>query len=127
VRQLFPGTGSLRTWARVHFFRFWTWLLVVGLLIWAVVENRPDLVIGWLDANLWAMKQISLLVPSVGPWLEVGLRASGFDRLVFATFDIVLLRIALSAIAAAWRMGRPRSLRTRESLEINANDRRIDA
>ena len=121
MRQLFPGNGSFRTWARVHFFRFWTWLLVVGLLIWAVVENRPDLVIGWLDANLWVMKQISLLVPSVGPWLEVGLRASGFDRLVFATFDIVLLRIALAVIAAAWRMGRPRSVTKSESL-----DRRID-
>lgn len=101
-------TRGARAWARVHFFRFWTWLLVVGTLIWAVIENRPDIVISWLDANLWVMKQVSGLVPSVGPWMEVGLRASGFDRLVFATFDIVLIRILFSAIAALWRMSGPR-------------------
>ena len=100
-------TRTARGWARVHFFRFWTWLLVVGTLIWAVVVNRPDIVITWLDANLWMIKQVSSMWPSVGPWLEVGLRASGFDRLVFATFDIVLLRILLSLIASLWRMSRP--------------------
>ena len=109
MRHLFHRNSSLRGWARVHFFRFWTWLLVVGVLIWAVVENRPDVVISWLDANLWLMKQISSLVPSIGPWVEVGLRGSGFDRLVFATLDIVLLRIVLSAIAWTWRIGRRRS------------------
>jgi hypothetical protein len=106
--SFFERTRPARGWARVHFFRFWTWLLVVGILIWAVIENRPDIVIAWLDTNLWVMKQFSVLWPSVGPWMEVGLRTSGFDRLVFATFDIVLIRILFSAIAALWRMSRPK-------------------
>jgi len=87
------------------------WGVILAALLWAGTNNRPDIIISWLDYNLWLLKQLSALWPFGGQWLEAALRGSGFDRGVFVTVDAVCIRVVFWFVSLLWRAVRALNLK----------------
>lgn len=88
----------LWAWFLSNLSKFLVWAGILGVLLYAAVNNQPQIIIGWLDANLWMLKQVSALWPAGGRWFEAALRGSGFDRGIFVTVDAFLLRVLWWAV-----------------------------
>jgi hypothetical protein len=100
--------SGIRHHAKVHTFRIVTALLAWVLIV-AAFYYRPD----WLQ---WGLRSVTSGFEAIGdalpsPWgarIEVVLREIGGFIWIQVTALIILLRLALSGIAMAWRHGRRR-------------------
>jgi hypothetical protein len=100
--------SGIKHHARVHSFRIITAILAWVLIV-AAFYYRPD----WLQ---WGLRSVTHGFEAIGdalpsPWgarIEVVLREIGGFVWIQITVLIILLRLALSGIAMAWRYGRRR-------------------
>jgi hypothetical protein len=100
--------SALKQHAKVHTFRVTTaiaaWILIVVMFYY-----RPDWIKWGLRAATGAIEAIGDALPY--PWgdrVEIVLRELGGSFWLQMTAVIVLLRIALSTVAMAWRVRRRR-------------------
>ena len=100
--------SGIKHHAKVHSFRIVT-AIMAWVLIVAAFYYRPD----WLQ---WGLRTVTHEFEAIGdalpsPWgarIEVVLREIGGFVWIQITALIILLRLALSGIAMAWRHGRRR-------------------
>jgi len=98
----------LKRHAKVHTFRITT-AIVAWILIALAFYYRPDVIKWGLRASTGGIEAIGDALPY--PWgdrVEIVLRELGGSFWLQVTAVIVLLRIALSAVAMAWRARRRR-------------------
>jgi hypothetical protein len=98
--------SALKQHAKVHTFRITT-VIVAWVLIVAMFYYRPDWIKWGLGASPGGIEAIGDALPY--PWgdrVEIVLRELGGSFWLQVTAVIVLLRVALSSIAMAWRARR---------------------
>jgi hypothetical protein len=101
--------AGLKHHAKVHSFRIATAILAWAL-IGAAFYYRPDFIKWALRGGTHAIETVGDAIPS--PWgdrIEILLREVGGFIWLQITVLIILIRVTLSAIAAAWRFTRRRN------------------
>jgi hypothetical protein len=101
-----PRPSGLHTWARLHIFRTFSAVLTL-LLLGLGFFYSPDVITLWLRATTRLIELVSGLLPY--PWgdrVEIAMKALGGSFWFQITTAIILVRIALSGIAAGWRRRR---------------------
>src|SRR5215472_11732906 len=102
------GSSTFAAWARLHIFRTVTAVLTLVLLGLCFFYD-PKLITWWLRTTMRTIEFVAALLPY--PWgdqVEITLKALGGSFWFQIASAIIMVRVVIWGIAAAWRQSRRR-------------------